>query len=48
MPRVEPVMGFRTISFDRLERYRESFNNAAVVFSGSAPPASRAEAPAAG
>lgn len=34
---VEPVMGFRTISFDRLDRYREPFGNAALVFSGSRP-----------
>jgi hypothetical protein len=32
---VEPVMGYRTISFDKLERYREHFNDAAIVFSGS-------------
>ncbi len=31
---VEPVMGFRVISFQRLQRYRRSFNNAAIVFSG--------------
>ncbi|MGE3250864.1 MAG: hypothetical protein AB7J28_05200 [Hyphomonadaceae bacterium] len=31
---VEPVMGYRTISMDRLERYREHFNDAAIVFSG--------------
>ncbi len=31
---VEPVMGFRTISFDRLERYRRPFGDAAIVFSG--------------
>lgn len=34
---VEPVMGFRTISFERLDRYREPFGNAALVFSGSRP-----------
>ena len=34
---VEPVMGFRTIAFDRLDRYREPFGNAALVFSGSRP-----------
>jgi len=39
---MEPVRGFRTISFERLERYRGAFNNAAVVFSGATPPASRA------
>jgi hypothetical protein len=38
---LEPVMGFRTISFDRLERYRRPFQNAALVFSGSAPPAAQ-------
>ncbi len=31
---VEPVMGYRTISFDKLNRYREHFENAAIVFSG--------------
>lgn len=31
---IEPVMGFRIISFQRLQRYRRAFNNAAVVFSG--------------
>lgn len=31
---VEPVMGYRTISFDKLERYREHFGDAAIVFSG--------------
>ncbi|HYD87863.1 MAG TPA: papain-like cysteine protease family protein [Vitreimonas sp.] len=35
---VEPVLGYRTISFDRLGRYREDFGNAAVVFSGQRPP----------
>lgn len=30
---VEPVMGYRTISFDRLERYRRAFGDAALVFS---------------
>jgi hypothetical protein len=30
---VEPVMGYRTISYDRLERYREHFGEAAIVFS---------------
>ncbi len=33
---VEPVMGFRTISFERLARYRRPFNDAALVFSGPA------------
>jgi hypothetical protein len=41
---IEPVMGYRTISFDRLERYREHFNDAAIVFSGS--PAQASAAPA--
>jgi len=48
---VEPVMGYRTISFRRLDRYRRAFNNAAVVFSGSRPPAGHtaaATAPAEG
>jgi hypothetical protein len=31
---IEPVMGFRVISFQRLDRYRRAFNNAAIVFSG--------------
>ncbi|MBY9068514.1 C39 family peptidase [Hyphomonas sp. WL0036] len=30
---MEPVMGLRTISADRLARYREAFGNAALVFS---------------
>lgn len=38
---LEPVMGFRTISSDRLDRYRRPFENAALVFSGSAPPAAQ-------
>jgi hypothetical protein len=33
---VEPVMGFRTISFERLARYRRDFDDAALVFSSSA------------
>ena len=41
---VEPVMGFRTISFNRLERYRRPFGNAAMVFSASQPPAGSAAA----
>ncbi len=41
---VEPVMGFRTIRFNRLERYRRAFNNAAIVFSASRPPGSAATA----
>jgi hypothetical protein len=40
---LEPVMGYRTISHDKLARYRRHFNNAAIVF--SAPP-STAAAPA--
>ena len=36
---VEPVMGYRTISFERLARYRRAFNDAAVVFSAASPPA---------
>jgi hypothetical protein len=35
---LEPVMGFRTIHFDRLARYRRAFNNAAIVFSADRPP----------
>lgn len=31
---VEPVMGYRTISFTRLARYRQAFDDAAIVFSG--------------
>jgi hypothetical protein len=42
---VEPVMGFRTISFDRLERYRRAFDNAAIVFSAAPPPPATAAAP---
>jgi len=33
---VEPVRGYRTISFQKFGRYREPFQNAAIVF--SAPP----------
>jgi hypothetical protein len=42
---VEPVRGYRTISFTKLARYREHFENAAMVFSSATPhnPASRAE-----
>ena len=42
---VEPVMGYRTISRDKLGRYRAAFGNAAVVFSaaGSAADAAPAE-----
>ncbi len=39
---VEPVMGYRTISFAKLERYRRAFGDAAIVFSGpSASPRRR-------
>jgi hypothetical protein len=34
---VEPVMGYRTISRDKLERYRAPFENASVVFSSNQP-----------
>lgn len=44
---VEPVLGYRTIGFGRLGRYRRDFNNAALVFSGQhPPPASQVETPA--
>jgi hypothetical protein len=33
---VEPVMGYRTISFERIARYRRPFSDAAVVFSAAA------------
>ena len=33
---VEPVRGYRTISFERLARYRRPFSDAALVFSASA------------
>lgn len=35
---VEPVMGYRTISREKLARYRRAFGDAAIVFSGNAPP----------
>jgi hypothetical protein len=35
---VEPVMGYRTISFERLARYRRAFDDAAVVFSATPAP----------
>jgi hypothetical protein len=38
---VEPVMGYRTIGFDKLDRYREHFQDAAIVFSG--PPRRQGE-----
>jgi hypothetical protein len=37
---VEPLMGYRTISADRLARYREPFGDAAIVFSGAGAGAS--------
>lgn len=40
---VEPVMGFRTITQARLERYREGFQDAALVMSSAQP--SGAQAP---
>jgi hypothetical protein len=43
---VEPVMGYRTLSHERLERYREAFNNAAVVFSGPPRQGATVETPA--
>jgi hypothetical protein len=39
---VEPVMGYRTISFSKIARYRQAFGDAAMVFAGapgSRPPA---------
>ncbi len=36
---VEPVRGYRTISFERLARYRRRFNDAALVFSANPAPA---------
>lgn len=45
---VEPVMGYRTISFQKLERYRRAFGDAAIVFSAPAPPRARAAAAAPG
>ncbi len=35
---MEPVMGLRTISAERLARYREPFGNAAIVFSAAPIP----------
>ncbi|MBI3437620.1 MAG: hypothetical protein HY054_03015 [Proteobacteria bacterium] len=44
---VEPVRGYRTISFDRLDRYRRPYDNAALVLSGPhPPPATRQKRPA--
>lgn len=46
---LEPVMGFRTISFERLGRYRRAFGDAAIVFSRPAgPPSEAAAAPGRG
>lgn len=42
---VEPVMGYRTISRDKLDRYRRHFDNASVVFSADRPPPSAGEPP---
>ncbi|MFT3728363.1 MAG: C39 family peptidase [Terricaulis sp.] len=39
---VEPVMGFRTITQERLERYRAGFQDAALVMSAPHPPAANA------
>lgn len=43
---LEPVMGFRTITFERLARYRRHFNNAAIVFSRSGGAGAAPQAPA--
>lgn len=43
---VEPVMGYRTISFQKLERYRRAFGDAAMVFSATTPPRAQAAAAA--
>lgn len=43
---VEPVMGYRTISFRKLERYRRAFGDAAMVFSSVGPPRAQAAAAA--
>jgi hypothetical protein len=40
---LEPVMGYRTISFRKLERYRAPFGDAAIVFSA---PSNAQKAPA--
>lgn len=47
---LEPVLGFRTIGFDKLRRYRRPFGDAALVFSGPSRPQgdSAAAAPASG
>lgn len=36
---VEPIVGYRTISREKLARYRRAFGDAAIVFSGRARPA---------
>jgi hypothetical protein len=38
---VEPVMGYRTISADKLDRYRRAFQDAAIVFSAPGGAAGR-------
>lgn len=42
---VEPVMGYRTISFSKLARYRRAFGDAALVFSASGPPGAAPSTP---
>lgn len=42
---IEPVMGYRTISLERFERYRAAFDDAALVFSAQAPPAAAGQTP---
>ena len=42
---VEPVMGYRTISFTKLERYRGAFRDAAIVFSGQPRRSARLSGP---
>ncbi|MGE0596264.1 MAG: hypothetical protein AB7P07_07860 [Hyphomonadaceae bacterium] len=42
---LEPINGFRTISAERLERYREPFGDAAIVFSAQPPQSAQAPAP---
>jgi hypothetical protein len=43
---VEPVRGYRTITFARLERYRRPYGDAALVLSGTRRPPSAARADA--
>jgi hypothetical protein len=43
---VEPVMGYRTISHEKLDRYRRHFGNASIVLSANRPPSSAVGAPA--